>query len=63
MQRMLGRASASITLDVYSSLFDDDLDAVAIALDDAAMKSNAAKVSPRAGFTPPTPTKKKARFP
>jgi integrase len=33
VQRILGRASAAITLDVYSDLFDDDLDAVAEALD------------------------------
>jgi integrase len=29
VQRMLGHASASMTLDVYADLFDDDLDAVA----------------------------------
>lgn len=29
IQRMLGHASAAMTLDVYSDLFDDDLDAVA----------------------------------
>lgn len=33
VQRMLGHASASMTLDVYSDLFDDDLDAVAERLD------------------------------
>ena len=34
VQRMLGHASAAMmTLDVYSSLFDDDLDAVADSLD------------------------------
>lgn len=33
VQRMLGHAKASMTLDVYSDLFDDDLDAVAAALD------------------------------
>jgi len=33
VQRMLGHASAAMTLDVYSDLFDDDLDAVAEALD------------------------------
>jgi len=32
VQRMLGHASAAMTLDVYSDLFDDDLDAVADAL-------------------------------
>ncbi|KQO63758.1 hypothetical protein ASF23_05955 [Curtobacterium sp. Leaf261] len=35
VQRMLGHASAAMTLDVYSDLFDDDLDTVAVALDDA----------------------------
>ena len=30
---MLGHASAAMTLDVYAGLFDDDLDAVADALD------------------------------
>ena len=29
LQRMLGHASAAITLDIYADLFDDDLDAVA----------------------------------
>jgi len=29
VQRMLGHASASMTLDVYSNLFDDDLNVVA----------------------------------
>jgi hypothetical protein len=32
---MLGHASAAMTLDVYADLFDDDLDAVATALDRA----------------------------
>lgn len=35
VQRMLGHASAAMTLDVYADLFDDDLDAVASALDQA----------------------------
>ena len=35
VQRMLGHASAAMTLDTYSDLFDDDLDAVSIALDRA----------------------------
>ncbi len=35
VQRMLGHASASMTLDVYADLFDDDLDGVAVALDTA----------------------------
>lgn len=35
IQRMLGHASAAMTLDVYSGLFDDDLDGVAERLDEA----------------------------
>jgi hypothetical protein len=35
VQRMLGHASAAMTLDVYSDLFDDDLDSVSTALDAA----------------------------
>jgi integrase len=38
--RMLGHAKASMTLDVYADLFDDDLDGVAVSLD-AAIKSTA----------------------
>lgn len=53
VQRMLGHASASITLDVYADLFDDDLDAVATALDDAAMSSSVAKLLPDGKITPP----------
>ena len=41
VQRMLGHAKASMTLDVYADLFDDDLDVVADRLD-AAIKSGAA---------------------
>jgi hypothetical protein len=33
VQRMLGHASAAMTLDVYAGLFDDDLDGVADRLD------------------------------
>ena len=33
VQRMLGHASAAVTLDVYSDLFDSDLDSVSAALD------------------------------
>lgn len=33
---MLGRASATMTLDVYADLFPDDLDSVSTALDAAA---------------------------
>jgi integrase len=41
MQRMLGHASAAMTLDVYAGLFADDLDAVADQLDRAFTKLNA----------------------
>jgi hypothetical protein len=43
---MLGHASASVTLDVYADLFDDDLDAVAVALDHVAMQTSVAKMLP-----------------
>jgi integrase len=36
VQRMLGHAKASMTLDVYADLFDDDLEAVADRLDEIA---------------------------
>jgi integrase len=39
VQRMLGHASAAVTLDVYSDLFDSDLDAVSAALDLAIAKA------------------------
>lgn len=39
VQRMPGHASAAMTLDVYGDLFDDDLDAVAVALDHARRRS------------------------
>jgi integrase len=35
LQRLLGHASASMTLDVYNARFDCDLDAVAKSLDEA----------------------------
>ena len=42
VQRMLGHASAAMTLDTYADLFDDDLDAVSAALDEAAGASGVA---------------------
>jgi integrase len=39
VQRMLGHASAAMTLDTYADLFDDDLDSVAAALNRAASNS------------------------
>lgn len=35
VQRMLGHASAAVTLDIYADLFDDDLDSVAFGLNQA----------------------------
>jgi integrase len=39
VQRMLGHASAAMTLDIYADLFEDDLDGVADALDAARHKA------------------------
>jgi integrase len=41
VQRMLGHASAAMTLDVYADLFEDDLDQVADRLDQAAARASA----------------------
>ena len=49
VQKMLGHASAAMTLDIHADLFDDDLEAVATALHDARLRENAAKMRPRAG--------------
>ena len=43
---MLGHASAAMTLDVYSDLFDDDLDAIGIALDQARSLATVPKMCP-----------------
>jgi integrase len=47
VQRMLGQAQASMTLDTYADLFDTDLDAVAVELD-AAIKAAATEANPSA---------------
>lgn len=39
VQRMLGHKSAAMTLDVYADLFEDDLDAVADAMNEAAVRA------------------------
>ena len=44
VQRMLGHSSAAMTLDIYAELFDDDLDAVAVALDRAVSESVVGKM-------------------
>jgi integrase len=57
VQRMLGHASAAMTLDVYSGLFDDDLDTVAERMDQAATAARGAGVPsarPEARVTPLT---------
>jgi len=46
VQRMLGHASAEVTLNVYSDLFEDDLDDVAKRLDQAAALTFVSKVCP-----------------
>lgn len=54
VQRMLGHASAAMTLDTYADLFDDDLDAVAAALTQA--RNRSIDAGPEAPFMlPPTP--------
>lgn len=47
VQRMLGHASASMTLDTYADLFDDDLDGVATALDQGRRAALVANPLPR----------------
>ena len=47
VQRMLGQAKASMTLDTYADLFDTDLDAVAVELD-APIKAAATEANPSA---------------
>ena len=41
VQRMLGHASAAMTLDVYADLFDSDLDTVADRLDELHLQATA----------------------
>jgi len=51
VQKMLGHASAAMTLDIYADLFDDDLEAVATALDHAHSRENVGKMWARNGQT------------
>lgn len=51
VQRMLGHSSPSVTLDVYSHLFADDLDAVADRLNEAKIKAGADQVRTRSSVT------------
>ncbi|WP_426518758.1 tyrosine-type recombinase/integrase [Diaminobutyricibacter sp. McL0618] len=54
VQRMLGHASAAMTLDTYSDLFDDDLDAVADRLHSAAFSSVGQILGNRSNDSDPT---------
>jgi integrase len=49
VQKMLGHASAAMTLDVYADLFSDDLKAVATALDAARSRESVGKMWARGG--------------
>jgi integrase len=49
VQKMLGHASAAMTLDIYADLFDDDLEAVATALHDARSRESVGKMWARGG--------------
>ena len=49
LQRMLGHTSAKMTLDQYSDLFDDDLDAVAASLHAKYSPGSVSKACPAAG--------------
>ena len=53
VQKMLGHASAAMTLDIYTDLFGDDLEAVAVALHDARSREIVGKMWARGGQ--PTP--------
>ena len=44
VQRMLGHASAAMTLDTYADVFDEDLDVVATALNHDARSSTVAEL-------------------
>ena len=49
VQKMLGHASAAMTLDIYADLFSDDLEAVATALDAARSRESVGKMWARGG--------------
>jgi hypothetical protein len=51
VQRMLGHASAKITLDLYSGLFDQDLDDVSRRMD-ALIQKNQNLTLPESSLTP-----------
>lgn len=49
LQRMLGHASAAMTLDRYADLLDSDLDSVAAALDEVHSRTNLSNTCPESG--------------
>ena len=49
VQNLLGHASAAMTLDIYADLFDDDLEAFAIALHEARARESVGKMWARGG--------------
>jgi len=51
VQKMLGHASAAMTLDIYADLFDEDLEAVASALHDARAQAECGQIVGK-GHTP-----------
>lgn len=51
VQRMLGHASATLTLDRYGHLFPDELDAVALRLDEAVRKAGVYRTCTPADLT------------
>jgi integrase len=63
VQRMLGHASAAMTLDVYAGLFNDDLDAVADRLDAGAAVARADYCGLRLSLTTFCRSRPEARMP
>jgi site-specific recombinase XerD len=49
VQKMLGHASAAMTLDIYADLFDNGLEAVATTLHDARIREIVGKMWARGG--------------
>ena len=47
VQRMVGHASAAVTLDEYSDLFDSDMDTVSAALDEQILRTDVVGTLPR----------------
>jgi integrase len=63
VQKMLGHASAAMTLDVYTDLFDDDLDAVAARLDQAVAAASVGKMWAKAPPERPRQRPERAKKP